>query len=264
MDIPRREPSGLVATQFRVIGALFMRELLTRFGTSRIGYVWLIGEPMMLAIAISTLHAVSGHGLGNGLPVFLFYAMGYTPFVMFRSIVNRGANVIEANMSLLYHRNITLLDIAIARNVMEAAVCSMIITLFMIAAVLIFDEWPHEPALFYFGLMLSALLAHGLSMLLAGLQVFIDGLDRFTHPMTYLMMPISATFYMLSSLPTEARELLLWNPLVSVHEMNRWAMFGDRVQPYYDIPYVLCWIIGLNVLGMAALRAARSRLTLME
>ena len=263
-DVPRRAESSQVATQLRVIRALFTRELLTRFGTSRIGFVWLLAEPMMLAMMISTLHWVSGHGVGNGLPTFLFYAMGYTPFVMFRSIVNRGANVINANMSLLFHRNITLLDVAIARNLMEAAVCSMIITIFITVAAIFFNEWPHEPALLFCGLMMSALLAHGLSMLLAALTCFYEALERFTHPLTYMMMPISATFYMMSMVPSETRDLLLINPLVHVHEMNRWAQFGDRVVPYYSIPYVLCWIFGLNLLGMAGLRAARSRITLME
>ncbi len=263
-DVPRRAESSQVATQIRVIGALFMRELLTRFGTSRIGFIWLLAEPMFLALMISTMHSLSGHGVGNNLPTFLFYAMGYTPFVMFRSIVNRGQNVINANMSLLFHRNITLLDLAIARNLMEAAVCSMIITLFVTVAAVFFDEWPHEPALLFCGLMLSALLAHGLSMLLAALTCFYEPIERFTHPLTYLMMPISATFYMLSMLPEESRQLLLINPLVHVHEMNRWAQFGDRIVPYYSIPYVLCWILGLNLLGMAGLRAARSRITMME
>nr|WP_305123542.1 ABC transporter permease [Roseomonas sp. GC11] len=253
-----------MATQLRVIGALIMRELLTRFGRSRTGYFWLLAEPMMLAISISSLHVLSGHDLPNGLPTFWFYAMGYTPFVMFRSIVNRGANVIDANMSLLYHRNITLLDLSIARNMMEAVVCSTIILLFMTVAALFFDEWPHRPALFFLGLIESALLAHGFAMLLASLEVFYEPVERFVHPITYMLMPISATFYMLSSLPYEAREAMLWNPIVHVHEMNRWAMFGDRIVPYYDISYVWLWIIGLNLLGMAGLRAARPRLTMME
>lgn len=263
-DVPRRAEASKAATQIRVIGALFMREMLTRFGNSRIGFVWLLAEPMSLALMISTMHWMSSHDLPNGLPVFLFYAMGYTPFVMFRSIVNRGANVINANMSLLFHRNITLLDVAVARNLMEAAVCCTIITLFITVAAVFFNEWPHAPALLLFGLMMSALLGHGLSMVLAALQVFYEPIERITHPMTYLLMPISATFYMLSMLPEESRQALLWNPLVHVHEMNRWAQFGDRVVPYYSIPYVLGWIVGLNLLGMAGLRGARSRLSMMD
>ena len=41
--------------QARVIGALMMRELHTRYGRENIGYLWLILEPMFLATAVGLL-----------------------------------------------------------------------------------------------------------------------------------------------------------------------------------------------------------------
>lgn len=262
-DVPRREPSSPAAAQIRVIGALFMREMLTRFGNSRIGYIWLFAEPMILSTMISLIHWSSGHHLPNDLPVFLFYALGYVPFMMFRSIVNRGAHGIQANISLLFHRSISLVDVMVARNLMEMMVCLAIVAIFMAVAAIFFGEPPHAPVAFIGGLVMSALLAHGFGMLLASLQVFYEPIERLVHPITYLLMPISATFYMLEMMPPGTREMLLWNPLVHIHELNRWAQFGDRITPYYDISYVLGWILGLNLLGLAGLRAARPRLSIM-
>ncbi|WP_367614510.1 ABC transporter permease [Teichococcus coralli] len=263
-DVPRREQTGAVAAQVGVISALFIREMLTRVGRSRLGILWLMAEPIILSSLISLLHWLSGSDLPNGLPVFLFYALGYVPFMMFRSIVNRGAHAIHANISLLHHSRITLLDVMVSRNLMEAMVCSTVIALYMVIATLFMGEPPHQPALFIFGLTLSALLAHGLAMVLASAQVVWEWVEHLVHPFTYLMLPISASFFMLDMMPQETRELLLWNPLVHVHEMNRWAMFGDRVTPYYDVSYVLLWIIMLNLLGMAGLRVARVRLSISD
>lgn len=253
-----------MAAQVRVISALFMRELLTRFGRSRIGYIWLIGEPMLLALMISTLHWASGSHLPNDLPTFLFYGMGYVPFFMFRSITARGAGVINANMSLLFHRSISLLDLMIARNLMEMMVCTTIVLLFILGGFLTIGEVPSDPALLILGLLLSALLGHGLAMVLASTQVFLEFVERLVHPFTYLLMPISAPFYMVESMPPEARDVLLWNPLVHVNEMNRWAMFGDRITPHFDLGYVMIWVLGLNLLGLAGLRAARPRLSISD
>lgn len=262
-DIPRRLPSSALSAQIRVIGALFTREMLTRFGSSRVGYVWLFGEPMLLSTMISLIHWSSGHQMPNNLPVFLFYALGYVPFMMFRSIVNRGAHGIQANISLLFHRSISLTDIMLARNLLEMMVCAAVITIFVAVAMVFFGEYPHQPAVFVAGLLMSALLGHGFGMLLAALQVFYEPVERIVHPLTYILMPISATFYMVDMMPSETQALLLWNPLVHVHELNRWAQFGDRTVPHYDIPYVLTWILALNILGLAGLRAARSRLSIM-
>ncbi|KAA2214111.1 sugar ABC transporter permease [Pseudoroseomonas oryzae] len=264
MEIPRREAMGGARAQIQVISALFMREMLTRFGTSRIGYVWLMAEPMILGTMISLLHSLSGKDLPNGLPTFLFYALGYTPFLMFRSIVNRGSGAVTNNISLLFHNRITLLDTMIARNLMEMLVCFTVCLLFIVMGMVVFHEVPHQPALLLAGWFMSALLAHGLAMVIGSAQVMMEWVEHLVHPFTYLLLPISAPFYMLDMLPQGTREALLWNPLVSIHELNRWAMFGDRINPYYDIPYVLAWILGLNLLGMAGLRVARPRLSLSD
>ena len=43
---PSASFASALATQFRVIGALILRELHTRYGRENIGYLWMIGEPM--------------------------------------------------------------------------------------------------------------------------------------------------------------------------------------------------------------------------
>ena len=50
------------AVHMRVIGALVLRELHVRYGRENIGYLWMIGEPMLLASVIGSIHAANGHG----------------------------------------------------------------------------------------------------------------------------------------------------------------------------------------------------------
>ena len=97
------------AIQLRVIGAVLMREIHTRFGRDNIGYLWMFAEPMLLSIAITSIHYLLHVHTALGMEIAPFYLCGYTPFLMFRSIVNRATATIQSNRSLMYHRQVTLL-----------------------------------------------------------------------------------------------------------------------------------------------------------
>ena len=255
--VPLRQRTNGFDAQLRVIHALFMRELLTRFGSSRIGYVWLVMEPLSLALMISALHWVSGHDLPNGIPIFLFYTLGYLPFMLFRQTLSRGSNAINANISLLFHRNIKLIDVLVARNLMESGVCTVAIALVMLIATIFFEYPPYQPGLFVLGLVFYALLAHGLGMFFASIMTIWEPFEHIVHPFGYIMMPLSGTFFMLSQMGSEQRDAIMWVPLVHVAEMCRYAQWGNKVEPYFDVMYVIWWILALNLLGMAGLRIAR-------
>lgn len=61
-------------------------------------------------------------------------------------------------------------------------------------------------------------------------------------------------------MPRYVREFLLWNPQVHIHEMLRDSMFGDQIPAYYDVVYLFGWVVVLNLIGLAAVRAVRTRL----
>src|SRR5277367_5876969 len=96
-----------------------MREIHTRFGRDNIGYLWMFVEPMLLAMAISGVHLAVHARLPYGMDIVPFYLAGYTPFLMFRQIVNRASGTIESNRTLLYHRQITLFDLLISRALLD-------------------------------------------------------------------------------------------------------------------------------------------------
>ena len=44
-----------LAIQGRVIHALLMREVITRFGRHNVGVLWLVGEPMLFTLGVAAL-----------------------------------------------------------------------------------------------------------------------------------------------------------------------------------------------------------------
>ncbi|WP_158295631.1 ABC transporter permease [Crenalkalicoccus roseus] len=243
--------------QRRVVGALLLRELGARFGRENLGYLWLFLEPALLGGAIGTIHHLSGHGLPGGLNIAAFWVVGYVPYYMVRSVVNRAPSAIVGNQSLLYHRRVTLLDILISRNLLEGAASFGAMTAFVLVFGVVLGEWPREPGRIVLGMALMFGFAHGVALLIAAGSVYTHLFDRVTHLATYLSLPISGAFFMVFWLPTELQQAALWVPTVHCFEMIREGQFAGQVPVTYDLGYVLGWVAALNLLGMAALRRAR-------
>jgi capsular polysaccharide transport system permease protein len=248
------------AVQGRVIHALLLREMQTRFGRKQLGFLWLLIEPLMLSSCIAALHWVSGHSSVPGVSVFVFYIVGYTPFFAFRAIISRASGAFHSNMTLMYHRQVRLFDIVVARHLLETAAILAVLTLVVIGVVLVTEKLPYSLPALVAGSLMMLLYAHGLGLLAAAVASVSDAAERLIHPLIYLSMPISGAFFTMHSMPTSVRNVMLWNPQVHFHEMVREGMFGDVLISYFDVPYMVTAILVVNLLGMCAMRAVRPRL----
>jgi capsular polysaccharide transport system permease protein len=254
---PRHSLRAALRVQLRVMGALTLRELGTRFGRDNLGYLWLFVEPALLGGGVGLLHHLTGHTMPGGLDPGAFFVIGYIPFYLLRGVVNHAPSVIPANQSLLYHRQVTLLDIMSARSLLDGAATFGAMLGFLLFFGLINGNWPPEPAKLVLGMVFMLGLAHGLAMLIATGSVYTDLFDRLTHLFSYLSMPLTGAFYMVFWLPTEMQRMVLWIPTVHCFELVRNGQFGTQVPTHYDLVYVIGWIAVLNLLGMAGLRRAR-------
>ena len=260
----RRPVSRLRAAlqiQTTVIGAIMMRELHTRFGRHNLGYLWLFFEPMILGGCIAMFHFISGHGLPGGLEVLSFYIVGYTPYYLFRSILNRAAGALHANAPLFYHRQVTHLDVVIARNALDCAAVMVAIAVMLLGLGVFTGQIPDDLVWMAFGVILIALFCHGLSMMIVGATAWgVENVERVIHPLTYLMIPITGAFFMVFWFPTEFQAIVLLVPTVHMFEIIREGQFGPVVPYHYDIAYVAAWIGAVNLLGLLAMSAAKRRI----
>lgn len=257
---PRVDWARILRIQFRVLGALTLREMSTRFGRENLGYLWLFAEPLLLGGAIGALHHATGHYLPGGLNVVYFWVCGYVPFYMFRSVINRAPTAVLANQSLLYHRRITLLDIILARDLLEGGAVMGTLVIFLGGFGMVLDIWPKEPALVVLGMMAMLALSHGIALMLAAGAIYTDLVDRLVHLITYVTMPFTGSFFMVFWLPTDLQAQALWVPTVHSYELIRRGLYGTEVPTSFDVNYLAAWIIGLNLAGLLMLRIARRRL----
>lgn len=246
--------------QLRVIGALIIREMHTRFGRHRFGYLWLFFEPLLLGAMIAVIHqSRGGEAMRGG---FEFFAIGYILFFKFRGIVNRASGTIQSNLGLLYHRQVTLPDLFYARHVIESIACTGVMVVFTVAAIAMGGQYPDSVIKMLSAMVLMFLLSQGLALMVGAATAEWDGLERLVHAVSYLMLPFSGLFFMVEWLPAWMQDIVLWVPTVHIFELLRDGQFGDLYRPVYDLHYVAGWILVTHLIGLAGLRIVRTRLGL--
>src|SRR4051812_21380251 len=103
----------------RIIWALLLRELATRYGRDNLGFLWIVAEPLVFTGAVVVLWRTIKPAYEHGLPIVPFVVTGYLPIILVRHMINHALTCVSANTSLLYHRRITVLHLFIARMSLE-------------------------------------------------------------------------------------------------------------------------------------------------
>jgi capsular polysaccharide transport system permease protein len=253
--------ASALKTQGNVIGALIMRELHTRFGRENIGYLWIFAEPMLLAAAVALLHAGQHLPLSGNIRPVPFAISGYALFILFRSTVSRSETLLEANRPLLHHRQVTVIDMLVARALLEIASIAVVLVVLLGSCVVLGFADPPADFLAAFGaLLLVGWFSFAMSMLVCAVSHESPLIGRLIHPLLYLMMPLSGAFFAMIWLPVEWQAVAQWVPLVPMFELLKVGMFEGYPSDYVDVLYMVSWCVALSIAGLIAVRLVRRRI----
>ena len=251
----------LFALQVKVMGALLMREIHTRYGRENIGHLWVIGEPMLFCTGVAVMWTAIRPAHEHGVPITAFVITGYVPLTMWRHCVGRSVKAFEANGSLLFHRQVTPLDIIVSRCILEI-IGALIAGIFVSAAAMLlgYMEPPVDMGLVYLGLAYQAVFCLACALILAPLSEISPVLEKFVGAFTYLMLPFSGAFVMVDWVPRNFQSVLLWSPPVHTAEIIRKGQFGSAVHAHYDLVY-LTWVSALMILiGLSMVLRSRKHI----
>lgn len=245
--------------QARVIAALVMREVHVRYGRKNIGFLWLMFEPIMFAFGVIMLRSVLPYGKSDhGIDLVPFLMTGYLPFLIFRNLLQRAMHCVQANHSVLYHRQVNLLDLYAARFALEIAGG---LTAFVfgcgVMILLGFMDPPKDLLPIYAGLFFLVWFSAGFAALIGVGAEMHTLIEKISHPLAYLCIVVSGCFFMVGWLPTEYREAALWIPTVHCFEMIRGGYFGASVKVYHDPLFLTAVCIAQTFLAVAAIRGLR-------
>jgi len=246
--------------QGRVINALLMREVITRFGRENLGVLWLVAEPMVFTLGVTAFWYAAGLNHGSAIPIVAFAITGYSSVLLWRNTVNRANGGIQSNLSLLYHRNVRVIDVFISRIVIEmAGATGSFLVLALFFTVIEQIEPPVDPLMVLAGWMMLAWFGAALAIVIGAATAYSEIVERIWGPASYLIFPLSGAAFMVDWVPPAMREVVLLLPMVHGVEMLRDGYFGDIVRTHYDIGYVTLVNLVLTFLGLMLLRSAAKR-----
>lgn len=238
--------------QVRVIWALLLREILTRYGRHNIGFLWLFVEPMLFTLGITALWTIAGLHHGSDLPITAFALTGYSTVLLWRNMPNRCVGSILPNSALFYHRNVRIIDVFLSRIALEAIGATM--SFVALAALFIYLEWmgPPEDALKVLqGWVLTAWFGAAFAMFLGALSEKSEIVEKLWHPTAYLLFPLSGAAYLVDALPKDFQNAVLWLPMVHGTELVREGYFGSKIVAHYDIMYLVTCNMILTLFALA-------------
>lgn len=247
--------------QTRVIGALMVREMITRFGRENIGFLWLIVEPLLFAGLVAVLWHYAHGDEEHGISVVTFVVSGYMPLVLFRHSVSRSTLLFKVNGSLLYHRQVKIVDFIFVRFLLEFI--GHLIGYFFIGIALILTGLSSVPADFFYlfvGWFYYSFFALSFCFLLAPLSEMSEVVEKFVPVTTYIMVPFSGSFSMVTWLTPGLQSGILYSPPVHAMEMMRYGIFGNAVSPRFDYIYPLAFCSFVTLIGLALCRRVRRTL----
>jgi capsular polysaccharide transport system permease protein len=244
--------------QRSVIFAVFIRELNTRFGRFRLGYLWAILEPLAMIGVLSAVRVLFGTADIAGLSFPVFFATGVLAYLVFNHIINSSLGAVEANLGLFNYQRVKPADVLVARALLELLIA-------LATAAVIF------PGLYWMGftftwndtlqVVATVLCLFGICFglgLVCGMMGPLWQESKKVIPVVIRpLFFISGIFFPANILPEEVRSYALLNPLLHVIELLRGSMFQEYQSAEGSLFYILCWALGALLFGLYIYRIFR-------
>jgi capsular polysaccharide transport system permease protein len=234
----------------RVLFALVVREMTTKFGRSYGGYFWAVAEPLGGIVLLTVAFSLALRTPPLGTNFALFYGTGIIPFFLFNNVAVAVGAAVDANRGLLRYPVVTPLDTILARFLLDFLTMLVVGVLLLGGIIVAFElALTLDPGRALFGFALAGLLGLGIGTLNCVLFGFFPTWRNIWNVLTKPLFVISGLFYTFESLPQEARAVLWWNPLIHVVGIVRSGFYGFYDADYARPLYVLGLALGFFLVG---------------
>lgn len=253
---------AILKAQWRVLVALMLRDIKTRWGSS-FGFLLTAIWPITHILVLIAIYVSLGRIAPYGESSVLWFSISMIPFIIFSYVSRFIVYGIISNKSLLVFPVIKVTDILFSRMLIEVVNIAFVIVL--LCGILWFqdvDFMPFDMKNAAFALGASLLLGLGagiLNALTAALfHMWVTGYAL----LTILVWMTSGVLFVPNALPAYLRDILYYQPVVHLVEWMREAYYPGYNSLILDKVYVLGWGVVLIGYGLLVERLARGRVVI--
>lgn len=246
--------------QRRVISALVLREIHTRYGDRQFGYLWEIIEHAAHILILSAIFMTLQRSSPIGNSFGVFFATGLVPYLLFQHIDKQVMSAVSSNQALLSYPMVMPFDLILARTILECATSGVVIMLFL-AAGFYFDVL--VPIDSFFGLFMAfatvIAFSMGIGMINSVIVLYFPSYKSIHAFITRPFYFISGIFFTADSLPIELQKALFFNPLLHISEWVRSAFFSEYESGFLNKFYVVSLSIVFLFIGLLVERLTKEK-----
>lgn len=241
-----------------IIAALVMRDIRTRYGRNRLGFLWALFEPMAHIAILAVVFIVTmrtNPPLGSNY--LLFYLTGVAPYLLFNHISSAGGHGISGGRNLMQLPGITPTDIVVAKAVVELFVTALVLIIFGLGFVAAgIPGLPANPGPVFAALGMAFAMGIGTAGIYATLFEFGKLVDMVFKALFRAMYMTSGIFFLPATVPEGWRAILNWNPFVHVIDLARTGYYPFYDSGFADVPYALVASLFILVTGLGLIALA--------
>ncbi|MFQ6240248.1 ABC transporter permease [Sinorhizobium meliloti] len=251
----------LAKTHLRVVSAMIVREMSTRFGSKPGGYIWALLEPVGYIAMMTVIFGAIAHTPALGTNFILFFATGYLGYQLYQAKVAYLGGAIRANKSLLSYPNVAPIDAITARYILQT-LTTILVSFVVFSA--IFFTLHHSPELNW-PLLLGAefyasLLAVGVGLFNCVMFVRFSIYEQIYGIVTRPMFLLCGVFFLPDEMPHPYRDILLTNPVCHVIMLFRTGFYPEYRAIGLDLPYLTTFSALVFFGGMIVFTLSRKTL----
>lgn len=249
------KPESAFLIQCRVVYALILRDVKSRYGRRHLGFLWAVLEPLLFITLFIAIFQLMGRDSQAGIAAPLFFVCGFSPFFMFRDLYPQIVGCVVGNIPLLMFPQVSRTDVLLSAAILTSLLSLAVFGLLLFACHMMGYEFRIErPLEVLAALGLLILLGIGVGLVIGALAIRYEFVRTITN--AFLGRPLflaSGLFYTADVIPAKAREYMLYNPILHCIESIRSAMFFSFESRYVDLSYVLYFALILISFGLMLL-----------
>jgi capsular polysaccharide transport system permease protein len=158
---------------------------------------------------------------------------------------------------------VTIFDILLSRALLEA-VASLVAFGVLMGLCIMLDmaEVPARPIYFFTGFLQYFWFSFAMSMIICGVTYENSTLQKFVHPISYILLPLSGAFFMVKWVPDKFHGLVAYWPLSSMFEEMRYGWFETASADHFYPSFVIMVCMVLTMFGLLSIKLVRRKVEL--
>jgi capsular polysaccharide transport system permease protein len=221
-----------------VINALLLRDIRMRAGKFYTGYLFIFLMPFAHLAVVLTANVTMGKAPPIGTQPIIYFGLSILPFVIFVYPSRQIVMGLALNRPLLYFPRVKIMDVIVARGLLETANGMAVSGLVLLVLFLATDEFePRDPL----GMMNALLLTLYIGFAWGAYNCLIGHLIRVWFYAFNVFFPVlwigSGIIINVHGLPVEIRHIVAFNPLFQCIEYLRYSYYEGYPVELLDVGY---------------------------